>query len=162
MEKIRHLAESLGRSFNTVAKFTLLGMTLLIVVNVVCRLTPIGPIDGTFEVVGYLGAVLTALALAQNQTEGGNIAVEFLMSRLPRTAQGLGDCFVYLVGTILYVVVAWRSVVEAIAISLSGEVSPTLALPLYPVMLVIALGCLVLGFVLFTDFLTALKKALKK
>ena len=162
MDKMRNMAKSLSWAFDAMARFCLLGMTLLIVINVLCRITPIGPIDGTFELVGYLGAVLTAFALAQNQMQDGNISVEFLVSRLPRPLQALADCFVYFVGTVLYLVVFWRSVVEAIFVTQSGEVSPTLSIPFYPIILAIALGCLMLSFVLFTDFLLALKRVIRK
>ena len=158
MEKLTNIATSLSRIFDAMARYFLLGMILLIVVNVLCRLTPIGPIDGTFELIGYLGALVTAFALARNEIEGGNISVEFLVQRLPESLQTLSKNFGNFVGLVVYIVVSWRLAVEAISVYKSGEVSATLSLPFYPIIITVAVGCLMLGFVLLTDFIKILKK----
>lgn len=162
MDKFRGIVEAASRILNNAAKFCLAGMAFLVVLNVIVRITPIGPISGTFELVGYLGALLTAFALAHNQAEKGNISVEFVASRLPQCAQDILDCIVFFFGMILYSVISWRCVEEAIAISKTGEVSPTLSIPFYPVFVAIALGVIMLGLVLLTDFLKATGKVLKK
>ena len=81
MNLIRKLIESISDRFSIIAQISLGFMVLLITGNVLLRLTPVGPIEGTFELTGYLGALLISLALADTQLSDRNIAVDFLVSR---------------------------------------------------------------------------------
>jgi TRAP-type C4-dicarboxylate transport system permease small subunit len=137
-------------------------MVFLVTGNVILRLTPVGPISGTFELTGYLGALLIVFALAHNQATQGNISVDFLVSRLSHRTQAMIDSLVYFISTVLYGVIAWRCVEEAVSLSKTEEVSPTLSLPFFPIVFTIGLGCGLLGLVLLTDFLKSVERALKK
>ena len=60
----------------------LVGMIVLACANILVR-TVGDPIRGTFELMGYGGAVVTALALAYTQKRRGHIAVDVLINRFP-------------------------------------------------------------------------------
>ena len=137
-------------------------MAALVAANVISRLTPLGPISGTFELTGYLGALLTAFALGHNQVIRGNIAVEFLVSRLSKKTQAAIDTVVFFVSAVLCILICWRCVHEAIDMSRTGEVSPTLSIPFFPVFLGIALGCALLTLVFLTDTFKSMSGVLKK
>ena len=162
MHRLRRVIASISRWSNIAGEICLAAMVVLVTGNILLRLTPVGPVLGTFELTGYLGALLIAFALAHNQVKRRNIAVEFLVSRLPRRTQNVIDMVVFCISTCLYGVISWRCVAEAIHLSSTGEVSPTLSLPFYPVLIVIGTGCALLGLVLFTDFLQSLSEVFKK
>jgi len=162
MEKVRRAIEVTCRIFQTFAKICLAAMAALVACNVIFRLTPIGPISGTFELTGYLCAFLTAFALGHNQVIRGNIAVEFLVSRLSRRTQAALDALVFSISAILCIIISWRCVHEAIDMSKTGEVSPTLSIPFFPVFLVIAVGIALLAIVFITDTFKAISGVLEK
>ena len=162
MDRVSKIIESICRGFNAVSKGCLAAMVVLVAGNVICRLTPLGPISGTFELTGYLGALLTAFALGHNQVIRGNIAVEFLVSRLSHKTQAAIDSLVFFVSGVLCILIFWRCVEEAIDLSKTGEVSPTLSIPFFPIFLGIALGAALLCLVFFTDTLKSISEVLKK
>ena len=162
MNSTREFIELIGRSFSVIAQVSMAFMALLITGNVLLRLTPVGPIEGTFELTGYLGAFLIALALANTQINGRNIAVDFLVSRLSSRTQAAIDSVTHLASTFLCWVIGWCSFEEGMNLMKTGEVTPTLSLPFLPIYAVIALGCVFLGFVLLTDSLNSMRKVLGK
>ena len=162
MEKMRTAIEATCRISKSLAKIFLAAMAALVAGNVIFRLTPIGPISGTFELTGYLCAFLTAFALGHNQVIRGNIAVEFLVSRLSRRTQAALDALVFFMSAILCILISWRCVNEAIDMSKSGEVSPSLYIPFFPVFIVIAVGIALLALVFLTDTFKSISGVLKK
>ena len=162
MDHFRHLIECISRAFNVAGQVCLALMVLLVTGNIILRLTPVGPILGTFELTGYLGALLIAFALAHNQVRRGNISVEFVVSRLPARSQATIDCVVFFASTLLCGVISWRCLLEALHLSRTGEVSPTLSIPFYPIVFIIGLGCGLLCVVLLTDFLRSAGEVVKK
>jgi TRAP-type C4-dicarboxylate transport system permease small subunit len=162
MNRIRSIIESISIAFYVGGQCCLALMVLMVTGNVLLRMTPIGPLLGTFELTGYCGALAIAFALAHNQVKKRNIAVEFVASRMPLGVQRILDLFVCLVSTALCGVISWRCIEEAIDISRTGEVSPTLGLPFFPIVFIIGLGCTLLTFVLLTDFFRALSEVSKK
>lgn len=162
MEKMRRAIEVICRIFNALAKICLVAMAALVAGNVICRMTPIGPISGTFELTGYLCALLIAFALGHNQVIRGNIAVEFLVSRLSTKNQAAIDALVFSISATLCILICWRCVHEAIDMSRTGEVSPTLSIPFFPVFLGIALGCALLALVFLTDTFKSISRVLEK
>jgi TRAP-type C4-dicarboxylate transport system permease small subunit len=145
------LIESVSYGFNIFSKICLSAMVVLVGGNVILRMTPLGPIPGTFELTGYIGAILTSFALAHNQLIRGNICVEFIVGRFRIQTQAKIDASVSLVCSCLSALISWRSVIEAIEIHHSGEVSPTLSIPFFPILLGIATGFALLCLVFLID-----------
>ena len=98
-------------------------MMLLTCADVVLRLFG-SPIPGTYEMVGFLGAVIIAFALAYTSLEKGHIAVEILVDRLPREAAGMSiEAVTSLIGASLFGLLTWQSLIYAADLRQSGEVS---------------------------------------
>ena len=72
----------LNRILLTIAGCLLLGVTILTCSNVFLRIFG-KPIPGTFELMGYFSAVLTAFALGYTQLKRGHIAVDVLVLKFP-------------------------------------------------------------------------------
>ena len=118
------------------------------------------PIPGTYELVGYFGAVIVAFALAYTAVERGHIAVELLVDRLPRRGQVLIEGVGGIAASSLFVVLAWQSRVYARDLIESGDVSLTLGIPTWPFVFSLAVGCAMLSLVLLLDGLRQLKRGL--
>ncbi|HOI74320.1 MAG TPA: TRAP transporter small permease [Syntrophales bacterium] len=135
---------------NGIACAGIVAMMFLTCADVILRLARY-PIPGTYEIVGFLGTVVTAFALGQTSIERGHIAVEFLTSRLPVRWQLYIDGLEAVAGALLFGILAWQSAVYARDLQASGEVSLTLAMPISPFAWGIAVGCALLCCVLIVD-----------
>ena len=161
MSRLRKITERLSYWFNWIAGGGLVAMVLLTCADVVMRSSG-RPIPGTFEIVGFLGAVIAAFAIAYTQILGGHVAIDYLVARMPRRSQGIVRSFTYLVGAGLFALIAWQSYLFAGDLWASGEVSPTEKIPFFPFVYGIALACLQVSLVLLLDFLKSVAQAVRK
>ena len=142
-------------AFNVVAALSIMGMMLLTCTDVVLRFFRM-PIPGTYEIVCFLGALFVSFSLAQTSLQKGHIAVEFLVQKLSYKAQFFIYCINELISAVLFFLITYQMVVSANSVRVSGEVSMTLQIPIYPVYYGIALGCGLLSIVLTLSFVKSL------
>ena len=161
MEAFMKLVESVSRAMAIVSITFLGAMVFLITVNVILRPTPIGGILGTYEITGFLGAGLIAMAIGYVQLQRGNIQVDLLVSRLSRKTQAVVDSITCFVSAFLYGIIAFCCFKEGIMMWEKGEVSPTVSISLLPVYFIIGLGCFLLGVVLLTDSIKSINDMVK-
>ena len=159
MARIEWVIASASGWFNYVACVAVVVMMLLSCADVILRLLG-SPIPGTYEMVGLLGAVIIAFAMAYTSLQRGHIAVDMIYEKLPPRMQCLIDGAVGLTGAALFGVIAWQSAVYGADLRQSGEVSLTLQMPLYPSVYGIAFGCGLLALVQFVDFVKSFKRGL--
>ena len=134
----------------------LAGMALLTCANILLRIVWV-PIQGTYELMGYFGALVAALALAHTQLRRGHIAVDVLVVRMPRRVQRVLNGLNGLICMALFGLAARQLIVKALVLRASGEVTETLRIVYYPFALAVALGCFLLALVLLGEFLQTLK-----
>jgi len=146
--------EKLSIWLNRGAAGALIAMMFLVNANVFLR--PFGrPIWGTFEIVGFLGTIVISFSLIQTTFSRGHMAVEIVISRLPlnvRLALGLINRLICL--TIL-ALVARQSAIYGIKVVLSGQVSATLKMPIYPFLYGIAFAFGLSAVIVLVDILKA-------
>ena len=135
----RHLVHRLNQTLIWIAGAALCGMVLLSCSNMLLRLLGY-PVKGTYELMGFSGAVLAAFALGATQRQGGHIEVDLLDSVLPRRVNRGLRIVANLASAAFFGLICWRLIVLALSLEGSGEVSETLHLPYYPVVLAVALG----------------------
>ena len=148
-----------GKGFNAIACAAVIAMMLLSTADVVLRLFN-KPIPGTYELVGFLGTVIVAFALAFTSMEKGHIAVEILVNKLPQRVQYVIEAFTNLVSVLLFGLIACQAAIYAMDIKKSGEVSLTLQMPVYPFIFGIAVGCALLCLLLINDFIKSIQRTL--
>ena len=146
--------------FNWVAAAAVTGMMLLTCMDIVLRLFR-RPIPGTYEVVGFLGAVFAAFSLGYTSANRGHIAVDFIVQKLPPRAQTIIDGVNALVCAALFGLLARQSMRYAADLQAFGEVSMTLQMPVYPFVYGIAVGCWLLVLVLVVRVLKNLAVSLR-
>lgn len=152
LTKINKQVNSLSLLLNWLSAASIVTMMLLTFFDVVLRLFR-HPIPGTYEMVGFAGAVMVSFSLGHTSLERGHIAVDFLVSKFPNKIQLIIDRVNTLVCTGLFSLIAWQSVFYALNTKKSGEVSMTLQMPVYPFIFGIAAGCGLLSIVLLLRFL---------
>lgn len=114
------------------------------------------PVKGTFEMMGFLGAVSTGLALAYAQRSKSHIAVGLFMKHYPRVVRRILDTLTYLVSCVFFLLAGLETGKWAGFLVKTGELSETLRIVYYPFVYAAAAGCLAMAFILFIDFCKAL------
>ena len=153
------LVSYLSRFFMIVAGGALLLLVLLATGNVAFRLFQL-PFAGTYEVVSFLGALVTAGALAHTQRRRDHIMVDILTDRLPPLAKRLLDAVSDGVAAVLFGIASWQLYAWGEKIRISGELSETLQLRFHPFVYGVAAGFALLTLVLILQMFRAmLRKA---
>jgi TRAP-type C4-dicarboxylate transport system permease small subunit len=125
--------------------------------NVLLRVIGL-PYRGAYELVSFLGAVVTAFALGYTQKRKFNIVVDILSDKFPQRVKKSLDAAGYLVALLFFAVIAWVILQWGLKIAASGEVSETLKIIYYPFIFCVALGFAVLSLTLLVDLLSAFRK----
>jgi len=161
MAHLERIISALNRWLSWVAGGFLVAMMLLTVGNMVMREVYV-PFGATAEVVGFLAALVAALALGYTQLHKGHTRVDILVSRFPPRAQSIIDSIMFLISTVLFGVATWQVVKLANRYWELGSVSETMYIIFYPLIYAVALGCVFLCLVLLLDFLKSLVQAVKR
>jgi TRAP-type C4-dicarboxylate transport system permease small subunit len=135
-----------------VSGITLVFMMLLTVLDVTLR--ALGrPITGAYELVAFSSAVVVGFALPLTTWTKGHVYMEFLIERLPEHVRNFANLSTRIIGIILFALAAYNLIDVGIDLYTTGEVSPTLQLPFYPVAWGVGLCCFIMCLVLFCDIL---------
>ena len=86
MAFLESFCKLINQIFIWVAGFFLSAMIVLTCANIFFRLIW-GPIRGTYELMGYFGAIVTAFALGYTQIKKGHISVDILVLRFSAKTQ---------------------------------------------------------------------------
>jgi TRAP-type C4-dicarboxylate transport system permease small subunit len=146
-----------SRKLNYVSGIALTAMMCLVFINVLLRMVW-RPILGTYEFTALLASVTISFALAHCAAQKGHVAISLFTEKLSRRAQGICEAIVGAIGTGLFSVMCWQSIIHAGVIRRSGEVSFTTELPFWPFIYGMAFGFLMLAIVNLIDFLNSFKK----
>jgi TRAP-type C4-dicarboxylate transport system permease small subunit len=133
----------------------LLALVLLATANVALRIARV-PVSGTYEIVSFLGAVVTAGALGYTQKRKDHIVVDILSGKFPDPVKRALDGVNYAVTTALFAVVSWQTFAWGRRLQQTGELSETLKIAYHPFVFFVSLGFGVLALTLFLDLLATL------
>jgi len=150
------LCASLSRVLLALGGLFLVAMVALACANMFMRGALNAPIRGTYEMMGFLGALVCALALAPTQIQKGHIALTMFQGLLPRRVEQLVDALSHLACGLFFLLAAWRTALFGFSLIEFGELSEDLHIIYHPFVFAVALGCAVLALTLARDLLHAL------
>ena len=146
-----------------IAAFVLLAMTLLTFADVSGRYFFNNPIDGAWEIIGLLLVCGGTWGLAYCQMEKGHISVTVLLDLFSPRVQAIIRSVAYLIGLTGFSLICWRALLLTNRyLSVHGYVTDTLHIPLYPFMLMMAIGAGMLALILFIDLLRSIAEVARK
>jgi len=152
MRCLRKFSQFLNRLLMIIGGTVLVIMVLLTCSNIFFRLVWV-PVRGTFEMMGFFGAVVTAFALGHTQQGRGHIAVDILVNAAPAGLRkilcALGD----VIACCFFILLAWQVGQKALVLMQSGEVTETLRIVYYPFTFAVSLGCLAMALVMVADLI---------
>jgi TRAP-type C4-dicarboxylate transport system permease small subunit len=154
MNGIDKFISQLNRLLIFLGGLCLVFMIVLTCSNIVFRIFW-EPIRGTFELMGFFGAIVIAFALGFTQKQKGHIAVDILVNKFSvRTKRAL-NTINSLICMLFFGVAAWQVAKKAATLLSSGEVTETLRIIYYPFTFCVAFGCGVLALVCLTEAIQA-------
>lgn len=130
----------------------LLVLTLLATMNVALRIFQV-PVSGTYEVVSFLGAIVTAGALGYTQKRKDHIVVDILSDKFPAPVKRILDRVSNVLILVFFVVVSWQTFVYGKRLMLTRELSETLKIAYYPFVFLVSIGFAVLALTIFLDLI---------
>ena len=155
METLEKVSRFLDRISVYVAGIVLSVMIILTCANIFLRIVWL-PIGGTFELMGYMGAVAAALVLGRTQSAGGHISVNVLIDVFPQKVKNRLKVINSSIMLLFFAVITWQIFKIALNLQETGEVSETLRIVFYPFTHFVALGSAFLTFTLLVDLIKAL------
>ena len=139
---------------NTVQVFIgglfLLMMVLLTCANIFFREFGL-PVRGTYELMGFFGAVIFALCLAFSHEKKEHLYVNIIYDRLPVFLKRVFSMINKAVCLVFFFILAYQLVKKAFVLKDVGELSETLRISYYPFILVTAFGVFVLAVLLLYE-----------
>jgi TRAP-type C4-dicarboxylate transport system permease small subunit len=151
----------LSKFCDRIAQAAVVAMLLLIVGNILLRIVW-KPILGTYDIAGFIGAILIAFALAYCALQGGHIQVELLVTLFPERAQAIIGSITGIFSLFIFSLVTWQCIVLANDMRRVGEVSMSAHISFYPYIYGVAFGCGLLCMVILVDLIKSLVMAVKR
>ncbi len=155
MTALERVSQFLNQALMWIAGVFLVGMIVLTCANVFLRVVWM-PVRGTFELMGFFGAIVTAFALGYTQIKRGHIAVDILTKRFSRKAQRISNSISSFICMVFFGMVSWQIAKWATSLRELGEVTETLQIGYYPFTYGVAIGCIILALVFFVDLMKVL------
>jgi TRAP-type C4-dicarboxylate transport system permease small subunit len=157
MEGFLRVIFRLSQGGNRVAGVTLTLVMGLTVADVILRILA-KPMVGVFELVAFFGALVIGFSIPFTSWVRGHIFVDFLVMKFSKGVRKGIHVFTRLLGLGLFGLIGWNLLKMGADLRRSGEVSPTLHLPFYPVVYGIGLVCLIQVLVMIADIVKVLKE----
>jgi TRAP-type C4-dicarboxylate transport system permease small subunit len=152
LKKLEKISDVLNKLLTFLGGLFLVVMVVLTCANIISRLIWV-PIIGTFELMGFFGAMVTAFALGYTQVKRGHIAVDVLVNTFPGNVKKALTQVNNVICSLFFLIAAWQIVVKANTLMETGEVTETLQIIYYPFTYAVAFGCLVLSLTLLTEII---------
>lgn len=144
------VTEKLGRLMHVIAGIALTFIMLLTVADVVLRFFG-HPIIGTFELVGFGGAVAIGFAIPITSWLRNHIFVDFFVNKFPAWLKNTVNVTTRLVSIVLFILIGYNLLIYAKELYVSGEVSLTRHIPFYPIAYGLAICSFIQCLVLICD-----------
>lgn len=157
MEKIFANITRLSRFMYWIAAAALSCLILLTVADVILRRFRM-PIDWAYEVVVLLGAVTIGFSVPQTTIDKGHVCMDFVTEILPQQWQRLFSIITRFLGIIVFAIFGWRLFPYGNNLSRSGQASPILEMPEYPVAYGIGICCFIVCLVLLFEFVQKIRE----
>ena len=105
------------------------------------------PIMGTYEVVGLSLALVIGFAIPKVSLNRQHIYMDFLVDRLSKRNKALMNTFTRILNIFLFVLIGYALFIIGNEYRISGETSPTIMLPFYPMAYGVGICCFIECFV---------------
>lgn len=150
MKAYLRFVERLSKVMNVIAGIALTFMMLLTVVDVILR--RLGrAIPGTYELVAFSGVIVIGFALAYTTLVRAHVFVDMVTEKLKVRTRKIVLIFTKVVGVAFFIMLGINLIKDGFNLIQTGELSPTLQFPFYPIAFGLAVCSFVESLVLISD-----------
>jgi TRAP-type C4-dicarboxylate transport system permease small subunit len=135
------LLRFISKVLNFIAGIAVTLMMLMTVADVLLRAGG-HPIIGTFEIVALLLALVIGFGIPQVSLDRGHVQMDFLLEKLSRRGKNVMNTVTRVLCLLLFAFIGYNLFNVGARFHASGEVSPTIQIPFYPVAYGVAVCCL--------------------
>ena len=153
MDTYMYVLRFVSKCLNLIAGIALTLMMCLTVADVLLRATG-RPIIGTYEVVALSLAVVIGFGIPKVSLDKGHVYMEFLLEKLGPRGKDIMNTFTRILVLILFIFIGYNLFNVGAEFRASGEVSPTIKLPFYPVAFGVGVCCLLECLVFIGEIVT--------
>ena len=153
MDNFMYALRYVSKGLNLIAGIALTLMMCLTVADVLLRATG-HPIIGTYEIVALSLAVVIGFGIPKVSLDKGHVYMEFLLEKLGRRGKDIMNTFTRVLVLILFIFIGYNLFNVGAEFRASGEVSPTIKLPFYPVAYAVGVCCFLECLVFITEIVT--------
>jgi TRAP-type C4-dicarboxylate transport system permease small subunit len=139
----------------------------LVAVDVCLRYLFNSPLEGAYEAVELMMAIMFCYGIAYTQRQKGHVAVNLVVSRLRDRNRAIVSSIVSFISLVLFALFTWQSFLKGVGSLRTGETTFGGVLSLgqvaqYPFVFMTSAACLTLCLELLVDFFVSLKRAIRK
>lgn len=162
-----HSFFTISRLLNTIGVTVLLVMMFLVAIDVLLRYIFNRPIEGAYEAIEMMMAVVFCYGIAYTQRQKGHVSVNLITAKLSNKKRDIVKSFVSAISLGLFVLMTWQSFLKATVTYHSGEttyggVGPFGHIPIFPFVYLTSVACVAFCLELLVDLVTSLTKAARK
>ena len=163
---VERITSAPTKALHWLAMVVLLSLMFLTVGDVVGRylvgIVPgLGPIPGTFELTEFMLAVIVLTAIGHTEMKGEHISIDLVVERFSPKVRAIIDSVTNFLGLVMFALVTWRTIKYAQLLYQSNDVSGVLRLPVYPFLLIAAVGTFMFSLAMLSSFLRSLRKTVR-
>ncbi|MBP7175523.1 MAG: TRAP transporter small permease [Thermoclostridium sp.] len=153
MKKLEGFVTKTSQVLDNIAGWGIVVTMTLVVVNILLRSIANKPIQGVYEIVGFLTAVVIGLGLAWCAVQKAHIAIEFIVEKFHLKVQKAISIVTGGMIMVLLLFISYRVFHHGFKVIASGEVSATAQIPFYPFIFLVGLGFVLLFLVEFVNLM---------
>jgi len=126
-------------------------MMLMVVADVISRLTFNKPILGSVEIASYMLSIIAFTTIPLVESENMHIAIPLLFDRLPKKIRLFASALIGFFGLGILALIALASYLLAVEYIGRGKVTQVLSIPIYPFVFIAAVCILLYAIILFVN-----------
>ncbi|PKN65943.1 MAG: TRAP transporter small permease [Deltaproteobacteria bacterium HGW-Deltaproteobacteria-15] len=150
MERAFNILFRVSSLLNWIAAVALTFMMLLTVADVFMRAGG-SPFIGTYEIVNILMGLVIGFGIPKVSLDRGHVSMEFLQQALSKKNRAILNTFTRILCIVLFVLIGYNLIGAGREFRLSGEVSPTMQLPFFPIAYGVGICCFIECLVFLFD-----------
>jgi TRAP-type C4-dicarboxylate transport system permease small subunit len=147
MKSIFSATKRLSRYMYWISGVALACLMFLTVSDVTLRVFD-RPITGVYDFTMLLGGVIIGFAIPLSTWKGAHVHMGFFIEAIPRNWRKSILPITHGLGIFLFLLLGWRLIMYGVKLYQQGEVSLTMHIPLYPVVLGIGISCLITAVII--------------
>lgn len=145
-----------------IGSVVLMLMMLTVFIDVFLRYIFNSPVVGSVEIVEIMMVLVVALGIAHTGINRGHISVDLLVSKFPPRVQAIIDIFNFLVATIIFSIMSWKTALQAIVAGSRNVTTTVLEVPIYPFVWTLSICTGLLSLIFLLQCFETIIKMVKK